>query len=398
MSITCPWADHHITVSSSGNISTCCMAVPVIDSRSGQPYNIKTHTISESYNSDEFNAIRQNLRNGVQDKNCDHCWQQENRGERSLRLESVGHDKYQEVFESGKMVGLITVQLDLSNQCNLKCRTCNPNDSSMWVNEYFDVYEQDKSISLIEFQKRYNFTLHKEDVFFEDFKKNVLPTLAVIRFQGGEPFLMKRQWAIVDSIIESGLSKDILIGYHTNGTIWNDAIADKLSKFKEVNLCLSIDDVGERFEYIRHPGNWSDVKNNLESIVAWSSVDTDARDLLINCVVTPYNLLTLHELIDCCVSNNIPLNLHATNFPKHFSISNIPENLKHIFIEKLRSKTYSTEYNDELENVISVLLGEGSAEQWELFLKTSRLHDNYRNENFEKTFPELTAVLKHNVQ
>ncbi len=89
--------------------------------------------------------------------------------------------------------------------------------------------------------------------------------------------------------------------------------------------------------------------------------------------------------------------LHTTNFPKHFSISHIPENLKHVFIEKLRSKTYSTEYNDELENVISVLSGEGSAEQWEMFLKTTRLHDNYRNENFEKTFPELTEVLTHNV-
>jgi hypothetical protein len=102
-------------------------------------------------------------------------------------------------------------------------------------------------------------------------------------------------------------------------------------------------------------------------------------------------------LLDYCVSNDIPVNLQTTNFPRHFSISNIPENLKHIFIEKLRSKTYSTEYNNELENIISVLSGKGSAEQWEMFLKTTKLHDDYRNENFEKTFPELTEVLKHNV-
>ncbi len=171
MGLECPWAEHHITVSSTGTIATCCASVPVIDARTDQPYNIKTHTISESYNSKEFNDIRQNLRNGIQDKNCETCWQRENRGERSLRLESTGPDKYQQVFESGKTVGLITMQLDLSNQCNLKCRTCNPSDSSMWVNEYFDLYEQDNDINLIEFQKKYNFTLHKEDVFFEDFKK-----------------------------------------------------------------------------------------------------------------------------------------------------------------------------------------------------------------------------------
>jgi MoaA/NifB/PqqE/SkfB family radical SAM enzyme len=369
------------------------MSVPVIDARTSQPYNIKTHTISEAYNSEEFIGIRKNLRNGIQDKNCDHCWRQENRDGRSLRLESI--DEYQEVFKSGKTSGLITMQLDLSNQCNLKCRTCNHSDSSMWAKEYFDLNEQHSNITFSEFQKIYNYTLHKEDVFFEDIKKNVLPSLAIIRFQGGEPFLMKRQWAIVDSIIESCLSKDILLGYHTNGTIWNDTIEDKLSKFKEVNLCLSIDDVGSRFEYLRHPGNWLEVNSNIEKIIKWSSIDKDARDILINCVVTPYNLLTLCDLIDYCVSNNIALKLHPTDSPEHFSIANIPTNLKQVFIDKLRSKTYSAEYASEVENVISVLLGSGSSEQWKMFLKTTKIHDQYRNEDFEKTFPELVEVLKH---
>lgn len=390
MGLECPWAEHHITVSSTGNISTCCMAVPVIDAQTSQPYNIKTHTISESYNSKEFNSIRENLRNGIQDKNCDHCWQQENRGERSLRLDTINHERYQEVFQSDNIAGLVTLQLDLSNQCNLKCRICNHIDSSMWAKEHFDLYEQNKEFNLLEFQKSYNFALHKDNDFLDDFKKNVVPTLAIIRFQGGEPFLMKQQWAIVDSIIELGYSKEMLIGYHTNATIWNTDIEEKLSKFKEVNLSLSIDDVGDRFEYLRHPAKWNEVKNNIEKILSWSSKDKEARDVLINCVVTPYNILTIHDLIDYFTLRNIPVNLHPTSSPEHFSISNIPENIKHIFLEKLKSTTY----NIEIENIISVLLGSGSFEQWQIFLKTTNIHDTYRKENFEKTFPELTAVIK----
>lgn len=394
MGLQCPWAEHHITVSSSGNISTCCLAVPVIDARTGQPYNIKTHTISESYNSDEFNSIRQNLRNSVKDKNCDHCWQQETAGERSLRLESI--DEYQEVYQSGKTTGLITVQLDLSNQCNLKCRTCNPIDSSMWIKEHYDLYEQNNELSLVDFQKKFNFTLHKEREFFEDFKNNVVPTLAVVKFQGGEPFLMKRQWDIVDSIIESECAKDILIGYHTNATIWNTDIQDKLSKFKEVNLCLSIDDVGSRFEYLRHPAKWDQVEHNLQTMLDWCSKNKDSRDIMINCVISPYNILTIHTLMDYFVSRDIPVKLHPTNFPEHFSISNIPENIKYIFVEKLKSKTYSKDYQEEIENIISVLTRTGSQESWKMFIKTTKTHDIYRKEEFEKTFPELIEALKKN--
>jgi len=388
MGLQCPWAEHHITVSSTGNISTCCMSVPVIDARTGQSFNIKTHTVSQAYNSDEFNNIRQNLRNGVKDKNCDSCWRQEDLGEISLRQDSI--EAYQEVYESGKTSGLITVQLDLSNQCNLKCRTCNPADSSMWINEHYDLYEQHKGLSKLEFQKTYNSTLHKERELLDDFKNNVIPSLAMIRFQGGEPFLMKSQWDIVDSMIESGYAKDILIGYHTNATIWNEDIENKLSKFKEVNLCLSIDDIDIRFEYLRHPAKWNEVEQNLKSILTWCSKDSDSRDVMINCVVTPYNLLTIENLIDYFSSKNIPVKLHPTSLPEHFSISNIPENLKHIFLEKLKSITHT-----DIDNVVSVLTRQGLHNQWKKFLTTTSLHDRYRNENFEMTFPELAKVLNN---
>lgn len=390
MGLECPWAEHHVTVSSTGNVSTCCMSVPVIDTRSGQPYNIKTHTITEAYNSAEFNSIRQNLRNGIKDKNCDSCWRQEDAGERSLRLRII--DEYQEVYNSGKTQGLLTAQLDLSNQCNLKCRTCNPGDSSSWIKEFYDLNERHKGFNLIEFQKTYNTTLHKEREFFDDLKNNVIPSLVVIQFQGGEPFLIKRQWEIVDSIIESGHADKMLISYHTNGTIWNEEIENKLSKFGEVDLSVSIDDIKDRFEYLRHPAKWSEVEHNIERMLNWCLKNIDYRQLSINCVVTPYNLYTIHELLDYFNFKNIIVRLHPTTLPEHFSISNIPENIKHIFLEKLKSKSYP-QYQEEIDNVVSALTNKGSETQWSKFLEKTKIHDDYRNESFQKTFPETYKVL-----
>ena len=394
MSLKCPWADHHITVSSTGNISTCCMSVPVIDSGSGQPYNIKTHTISQAFNSKEFNSIRENLHNSIKDKNCDSCWREEAAGERSLRIETI--DEYQDVFKSGKTTGLLTAQFDLSNQCNLKCRTCNPSDSSMWIREQYDLYEYNKGIPLIEFQKTFNTTLHKEREFLEDLKDNVIPNLVVLRFQGGEPFLMKQQWNIVDSIIEMDLAKDIVLSYHTNGTIWNDTIAEKLAKFNEVNLCLSIDDVEGRFEYLRHPAQWHDVESNINTIIEWCAESSETRDMLINCVVTPYNLYTIHNLLDYFIARGIPIKLHPTDYPNHFSIANIPNSLKTIFLEQLRLRTFPQGYQDEVDNVVSVLMKEDDPRTWELFLKTTMLHDTYRNESYETTFPDFFNIINHN--
>lgn len=391
MSLGCPWAEHHVTVSSTGIMSTCCMGIPVIDARTGQPYNIKTHTISEAYNSTEFNTIRQNLRNGVKDKNCEYCWRQEDAGERSLRLDTI--PQYQEVYNSGKTSGLLSVQLDLSNQCNLKCRICNPRDSSMWITEHYDLNEDYKGLKLIEFQKTFNTSLHRENDFFEDFKNNVIPSLIVVRFQGGEPFLIKHQWGMIDSMIESGYSKDILVGYHTNGTIWNQDIEHKLSQFKEVNICLSIDDIGHRFEYLRHPANWDQVSNNIENMLSWKNKDPDNRELLINCVVTPYNLLTIGELLDYFSTRHIPVKLHPTSMPEHFSISNIPEDLKETFLIKLQSRTL----DEEIENVITVLNGPCVPEQWNTFLNVTRIHDEYRKEDYKQTFPEFFEVIRHHV-
>jgi hypothetical protein len=65
-------------------------------------------------------------------------------------------------------------------------------------------------------------------------------------------------------------------------------------------------------------------------------------------------------------------------------------------VEKLKSKTYSKDYQEEIENVISVLIKTGSYDQWRFFLRSTKIHDIYRKEKLEKTFPELTDALKKN--
>jgi hypothetical protein len=118
--------------------------------------------------------------------------------------------------------------------------------------------------------------------------------------------------------------------------------------------------------------------------------------MLINCVVTPYNLYTIHNLLDYFITRGIPVKLHPTDYPNHFSIANIPNSLKTIFLEQLHLRTFPQEYQDEVDNVESVLMKEDDPHTWELFLKTTVLHDTYRNESYETTFPEFFNIINCN--
>ena len=83
-------------------------------------------------------------------------------------------------------------------------------------------------------------------------------------FTGGEPFMIKDHFKILMHCVEKGYAKNIDIHYNTNGTqLPPQEIFDLWSCFKHVEVAFSIDDVGEPFEYQRHPAKWREVNQNL---------------------------------------------------------------------------------------------------------------------------------------
>lgn len=383
----CPWANHSINVSSSGNVGSCCWMEPVHD-QNGRPYNVEFHTITEAFNSPEFQQIRNNLDNGIQDSHCVNCWKLENLGNRSVRTDEVENESH--AYED--VEGLLSVSLDLSNLCNLKCRTCNQSDSTMWIQETRDIYF--KEIKLQDFFKNYSNNIMKNKRFEEDLFEFILPNIREIGFKGGEPFLMKDQWRIIDHLISTE-NTDKLISYHTNGTIWDQEKADKLSKFTVVGLSLSIDDIGDRFEYLRHPAKWPEVKHNILAIRDWCREFPDKRFTIFNTVVSCYNVLTISDILEFGQDNGLIIKLHPTTSPEYFSIMNLPKNVKDQALKNLKDRDWSEDYQQEVDLVISLLENSvGDEDQWSKFLMFTDTHDEYRKEDFKKTFPELWNSIK----
>jgi len=384
----CPYADHHINVSTNGVIGTCCWTQPVIDQKTGKVFNIKTHTISETYNSPEFQQIRNNLNSDIQDPHCVNCWSVENIGGKSIRTEEV--DNESDAYEG--VLGLYNLSLDLSNQCNLKCRTCNPDDSSLWIKEHYDIYGT-KNIKIQDYHKSFNNNLQHEKKFYDDLKNNVLPLVEEVHFKGGEPLLLKQQWELVDYMIDKEIASEKVLSYHTNGTIWNSDIEEKLSNFNVVGLGCSIDDINHRFEYLRHPGKWAKVEENINNMQQWCQQKPN-RHLVMNVVVSIYNVLTIADLVDYFYKKNITIYLHPTISPSHFSITNLPDHIKEVVKNKLSSYSWADAYNKEVENIITMMLGKTQDPTlWKEFLEYTKRHDEYRKESIEITFPELWHLI-----
>ena len=61
--------------------------------------------------------------------------------------------------------------------------------------------------------------------------------------------------------------ENVIVKYATNLSIFpNDETIELWKKFKKVILNVSIDGVGEKFEYVRWPLQWHQIDNNLKKL------------------------------------------------------------------------------------------------------------------------------------
>ena len=138
-----------------------------------------------------------------------------------------------------------------SNHCNLACRMCGPELSTLWQKVIRDNPSNDFAIDNDVF-------VETTDDDFEILKQQVLtPHLNSLIFSGGESLLSKKNYQIIEYLIDSGLAKNIDLHITTNGTVKiKDAWLEAAKEFNELVMEFSIDGSGNVYDYIRPGGNW----------------------------------------------------------------------------------------------------------------------------------------------
>jgi MoaA/NifB/PqqE/SkfB family radical SAM enzyme len=286
---------------------------------------------------------------------------------------------------------LYELTMRLGNICNLKCRICNEISSSQWSNE--KIKENKNNPTAIERLKKINQLGQwpRQSVkYFEDLD-SVLENIRFFEFTGGEPLLIEEQFAVLKKCIDAGSASKIEVHYNTNGTVYpENAIKNIWPNFKRIELAFSIDDVGSRFEYQRHPAVWKDVKENIYKI---KSAGMNNLSIQICTTINVMNILYLNEIEQFVKELNLDFwHINILHEPSEFDVQRIPQAIKEKINNKFKNHIKSKEITvalDYMNNQNYVIT------DWKekLMYKLTTV-DGKRGEKFEKTFPELYSLIQ----
>jgi len=367
-----PWTN--IDIDPQGNITPCCKFQKQYYD---QKFNIQTHSIVEYSNSQLVTTIKQEFEQGVWPLGCERCRiEEENNIESKRQLDYTRWKHHYDLYDlnSNKF---ITTSVAFGNTCNLKCITCGPHASSRWQKEYYDLYG--KNIPHFKFYKKN---------FVQNFISQA-PDIVHLDIPGGEPFLsgVDEQKALLSHYVDIGQAKNITLHYTTNAQIFPDATWWQLwAHFKEVDIQLSIDGVGARYEYIRHPAEWNTLVAN---VTAYQQAHGSNIKLSVSHTVSAYNVYYLDEFFEWCYTIGLPRPWLGRVHNPHYMR---PEVWAGISRQAIVDHLNTSKHPDVL-NWATLMSTANKSEFFNEFKSKLQMHDQYRNTDFDSTFSELAKYL-----
>lgn len=193
--------------------------------------------------------------------------------------------------------GIAFWDLKINNTCNLACKMCDSWSSSTWhkitkennlPKDFMDIYGK-----------------APKEKWHRDFDI-VFPNLAyaqVVKFTGGEPFMIPQVWKMVEYMVDNDIAKDVEIHFTTNGTINLEDKLSTLKHFKEVSFNISLDAIGKRYEYIRQNAKWNEVETNILALHA-ATISTNMK-VMVNSLHQILNKDHVNEVVDWCAEHGI---------------------------------------------------------------------------------------------
>jgi len=274
-----PWRGLHINPR--GDIKTCCAGDP------NMLGNLNDQSIESVLTSELMQEIRQTIRSGRPHKYCYNCVQAERYG----RSERAWHNEISPNFnlQTASDVEHAPALIDLrwNTTCNLSCNYCGDKCSSKWA-----------ALKSIPFKSGARPYYEQVCEYLEQHKSSIKEVALV----GGEPLLLPENERLLDVIPE-----DCLVTLITNMSVdlSKNKIFEKLTRRTRVGWSMSFDNIGPRFEYVRHGSTWQFLVDNVKRVQQLFSQGQWAG---IHAVYNLYNATHLNEFIDWAKS--LGINIH----------------------------------------------------------------------------------------
>ncbi len=407
----CPLPWMHLSFNTDSSLRACCNTDHggFITKEDGSLiFKDEIASLDQVANNQFMKKLRKDMMDDVKPDFCRTCHRVEANGAPSVRkiyVDQYGPELKQGLAQTSPdgSYNMKVKYLDfaLGNDCNIKCRMCNPGASYILRKEFeelsrkFDASYAERSQNSWEINDKFKALLVE-----------LFDTTELILTTGGEPFITKKHIEILKLAVSCGKAKQIRLMYHSNLTMIPDALVELWRNFKQVDIHGSIEAFGSLNEYIRWPSKWEKIKSNIEKILELQK--SMKIWLEIHTVFQALSILRLPELYSFLLSfeDRIPplSYLIWLDQPAHLSPNVLPPKLRELgqqriskFFEDNQSRLLKgrfTEFNEQKIQISQshfqrLLESPFEQAQFDECLRLSLAQDKYRNQNLFEVLPEF---------
>jgi sulfatase maturation enzyme AslB (radical SAM superfamily) len=306
-------------------------------------------------------------------------------------MDSWYPDAYEQMILTGKwQSGPQHVSTKVSNVCNLSCRSCGGWDSNSFAKEgqhYIEQYQTtytNPTTKKISFSNKFVTRLparHTDYSKFADIDANITK----LEFYGGEPLLNLTHLDFLEHLVGTGKSKNITLFYSTNCTQKINSRHQRIwEKFKKIEFSFSIDHIEDKFEYLRWPGKWSDVEQNVQTMLKLKNTLADVSFVVSPCC-TLLNVYYIDKTLAWANKTVGSAYINMVANPEYLSINIAPDAVKQEILNYISAKEVKGFLQVKSHNPLF----------WKQFIIWTKRQDLYRQQDFSRTFPEFYQIIKN---
>jgi len=400
-----------------GAIKVCCRSQPV-----GW---IQEQSLEDIWNGAAMREVRKQVLCSERPEVCRPCFDLEDQGVESLRQRHINGvipearinlypNALQQLQEDYTMpFEFPTMEIKLNNLCNLKCRMCNPLDSTSWQDwdEVKPFYEKENNYlvptvaKLVRKPGQYIGPFDDTDKWWASFEK-LLPYFKRVEFAGGEPLMDPQHYRILDMLKPYG--KNIELKYATNGTTTGISkgrtIHDYWPHFRSVAVNVSIDGIHSVYEHIRSGSSFATVEENIKVFKSFPNVSRVVGAF----TAQAGNILQAAECIDYFINTmGIVFYSHRVSYPNCLSAQVLPQELKDLAVTRLQAVSLQVPSfanvikhpilekitQQQIKDNINYLQARDQHNLWPDFLEFNQRLDLSRNQSLVDAVPEFTKYI-----
>lgn len=316
--VGCALAWHGVCVNQDGTLDPCCQYT--------NPFLYKRLPFDQF---EEFDrTVRQSMRDdfeaGRPHAGCQKCYQEESAGWTTLRHfanQWYGQPQSNEIRH---------VELRLGNYCNLKCFMCSPGSSSSISVERQQHADKFAIAGIYPYVPDMPHYWETQD--FADFSDEFLTHIQRINITGGEPFMIPEVVTMLDRLMP--LKDTIALSFNTNMTILSDRLLDRLTQFCNLEICVSLEGIGEMNNYLRYPSQWGTIYANIQKI----KQQVPQAHISVNHTFQHASAYSLPALAAYCQEQQISLHMTMVQGDAYLGLASVPPG----DLEQLRKWAEST--------------------------------------------------------